>query len=518
MIVIILPLFNFLFSAFLSKIETEINETILTYAILSIVNICLNCYTQNVMENYSTEMVLDFDKNQIEKYGKMDKKSKEKNNFGSFGEKLSRAKNIIFSRYTWGFSCMSSLLSSLVGFCYIIITHNQYHILASFFVFHGMWYYFVTKNMMNNIDTMRQKNREKKNKLYDIIHLLEVRFHNDECLSNDLLEKKKELILIERELNKYWSFLTAVQTIPNYAILILIALCVDKTLYMTLYLISNNLTSSMSSGLYFANQYNIQKTDMKNLEDFWIEKTFKKEYDNVNIPKNINITGILNNFLHVENINIKKGKKYLISGLSGSGKTTFIKGLIGDIDGLTFTDITDITDITDNECFQKEKVIYHGLNFRKQIMYMSQDVRSAIPTSKTTIRELFYNETNDQLIFDALNIVELGHWFANTLKNNLDLQINEAISGGQKTRLALSITLYKAKINNAKWLILDEPDAGLDPELTPRLLKNVLNHYKALTFFLVVHMCECRLAELKINEEWKVENNSIIVTKINSAI
>lgn len=488
---IAIPFVDFVLKAVISKVETQISEQLLIYGFLCIISTLLNHWANLSVKSHATELMVNFEKEQVDKYDRMDKTSKEKSTFSAFTEKLTRAKWAINAKYTWGMMCISSVVSSLVGFCYIVMVNKQYVILFVFFLVHGLWYYFITKDMMKTINDKRQSNRKERSRLYDIVHLLGVRFHNGECSSSDLLEKKVELHMLETGMDGYWSLVTTLQALPNYIVIISIALFVDKTLYLVLYLICNNLTNSISNALGFMNQYNTFQDDLKRLEEFWDDKCFEKEYDQYDIPDIFTLSGFLSEFLTVTYLTIKQGDAIIISGLSGAGKTTLIKGLIGYIPGIVLS------------------TSLHPLSYRKKIMYMCQDARGNVPTSKPTVRELFYGETNDVRIIDSLETVELTTWYIDVLHKNLDLPIEEKISGGQKTRLCLAITLYKARKENVKWLILDEPDSGLDPELSPKLLKKVLSSYKDMTIFLIVHMCECKLRELSITTEWRVEDSQV---------
>jgi ABC-type multidrug transport system fused ATPase/permease subunit len=488
---IIVPVADFLLKATISKVETQIGEQLLLYGVLCIISTLVTHYAHVSMKDYAMVQASKFEEEQIRRYDKLDKISKEKDVFSTFSEKLARAKWATNAKYAWGFMACSSVISSMIAFCYIVITHKQYSILLMFFTVHLFWYYFVTKHMMNQISEKRKDNRIKRSRLIDIISLVGSRFHNGECPAEDYIEKITELYKIEISLDNYWSLVTTYQALPNYVVIILIALFVDKELYIVLYLIANNLTNSISNALGFFNRYNTFQNDLNDFEDFWKDKTFEKEYKQYEIPGTLTICGRLNDFLDVFPKTITQGNVYIIGGLSGAGKSTFVRGLLGFISGVNFS-----TNL-------------HPLSYRKKIKYMCQDTRGTVPTSKTTIRELFYDEPNDERILNVLNTVELTEWYTNILRKNLDTPIEEKISGGQKTRLCLAIILYKARKENAQWLILDEPDSGLDPELAPRLLKRVLNDFSDMTIFLIVHICHCKLRELGVKNYWHVENNVV---------
>ena len=55
------------------------------------------------------------------------------------------------------------------------------------------------------------------------------------------------------------------------------------------------------------------------------------------------------------------------------------------------------------------------------------------------------------------------------MNGNLDIPIGELVipSGGEKTKICFEMTLYRLEKYQFSWLILDEPEQGLDPELAP---------------------------------------------------
>ena len=199
-----------------------------------------------------------------------------------------------------------------------------------------------------------------------------------------------------------------------------------------------------------------------------------------------------------ENINILKGKlqfragdRIRIVGESGSGKTTLIKALQGYIEG-----INGASSYTDN------------------YIYMDQRMREFTPFTKTTLRQLFYDETDDALIIRCLEITNCLQYFNTNLKS-LDVCIGSEISGGQKSRVCLAITLYRLFKNNGKILIVDEPDAGLDTKIAKSVLENIFNNplLKNITIFAIIHLCDCQLSNIRLTRTWEIENKTLKTIK-----
>ena len=483
---------TFVLKTYISNIETQIDETLMFYGILSILSVIVVYLNDVQMNERSMKVVLEFHEKQVKKYSNMDKRSKEKSTIHVFSDKLERAERAIQSKYTWGASVMISVGSSLVGFCYIVIKHKQYKILFAFAFVHICWYFFITKGMMSKINIMRTTNREKRETLNDILSLLLIRIHSDQCSVSQYVPTYSKLEKMDTEQANYWLFVTSLQSLPNYIIMILIAYFVTNKLYLVLYIICNNLTGSIESALHFVNQYNTIQNDLKSLEEFWEGKTFDDKHTQKDIEHNISLYGCVNNFLVIEKpLTVIQGDRIIIDGGSGSGKTTLVKGLLGYLDGLTYSSGN------------------HPLCYKNKIMYMYQNAIEYLPTVRTTIRQLFYDEEDDNLIFDALKTVQLVGWFDKVMRSNLDIMIEERISGGQKRRLCLAITVYQAKKYQVQWLILDEPDAALEDDLSQQMLVEVMNSFPNVTIFMILHMCKCRLEHLGINKKWYVENELV---------
>lgn len=242
------------------------------------------------------------------------------------------------------------------------------------------------------------------------------------------------------------------------------------------------------------NVYKTNQNDIEEVENFWDDKDFNMEYDQKEIPHLLQFHCMVNDIISViytKPLTITQGQKILLSGKSGSGKTTLLKAMLGHVYG-------GIYDSRDNPLCYSDK-----------IEYMCQDARATIPTTRTTIRQIFYDEMDNEKILRALEIVELQEWLSVTFNGDLDAKIENKISGGQKTRLCLAVALYSAMKKNAQWIILDEPDAGIDVELCPNLLKRVINAFPNTTIFLIVHLCPCQLSKIGIKKEWKVGNGGV---------
>ena len=265
----------------------------------------------------------------------------------------------------------------------------------------------------------------------------------------------------------------------------------SKELYPIMLLVCRNIIGTVSAISSFLNHSRIMTRDYKHINEFWNTKKFNVFIEQIDIPNELSFNVNIKDLINECHLDIKQGEHIVISGLSGSGKTTLIRAILGYIKGVYY-------DNSEN-----------SLAYADQIVYMKQSIREDIPVSKTTIRQIFYDEVDYKQILEVLHIVRLTDWFENVMKSDYDKEIDNKISGGEKTSLCLALSLYKVIKTNAKWLILDEPEQGIDTELAPELLYEMM--IPGLTVFMITHLCECQMKKLKITKEWKIKDKNIIV-------
>ena len=166
-----------------------------------------------------------------------------------------------------------------------------------------------------------------------------------------------------------------------------------------------------------------------------------------------------------------KGKTNLIIGQSGSGKTVFLKCLLG----LVKTDSGHIE--FDNKVFVtmsiKERSVLRqeiGMVFQGSALFDSMTVEENIMFPM----QMFTNNEEDEIrdrvnqVIKRVNLV------------NANEKYPDEISGGMKKRVAIA----RAIVMNPKYLFCDEPNSGLDPEtaiLIDNLIQEITEEYNITT-------------------------------------
>lgn len=206
---------------------------------------------------------------------------------------------------------------------------------------------------------------------------------------------------------------------------------------------------------------------------------------------------------------MKPGQCNLIIGSSGSGKTVFMKCLVG----LFHPDSGD--------------VLYDGQNFTRMTVEQKKEIRKQIGM-------LFQGSA----LFSSMTVEEniifpLDMFTKDTRKQKLD-RVNEVlkrvnlegankkfpaeISGGMMKRVGIA----RAIVLNPKYLFVDEPNSGLDPQtsgLIDQLIKEITEEYKITTVInthdmnSVMEIGDHIIYMYQGQKEWEGNNKEIIFSK-----
>ncbi len=167
----------------------------------------------------------------------------------------------------------------------------------------------------------------------------------------------------------------------------------------------------------------------------------------------------------------EKGKTSLVIGQSGSGKTVFLKSLLGlhtpeegeiSFDGRVFSKLNQ------HEKRQIRKEI--GMVFQGSALYDSMTVEENVMFPL----KMFTEDNKVQMLQRVNSVLERVNL------THANAKYPSELSGGMKKRVAIA----RAIVLNPKYLFCDEPNSGLDPQtaiLIDNLIREITREYDIIT-------------------------------------
>lgn len=167
----------------------------------------------------------------------------------------------------------------------------------------------------------------------------------------------------------------------------------------------------------------------------------------------------------------EKGKTNLVIGQSGSGKTVFLKCLLGLFEyeeGSISYDGKIFSNLSRNEKTDLRSEI--GMVFQGSALFDSMTIAENVmfPLRMFTKQSLSEMEDRVDIVLNRVN-----------LENAHNKMPSEA-SGGMQKRVAIA----RAIVNNPKYLFCDEPNSGLDPKtaiVIDNLIQEITDEYQIIT-------------------------------------
>jgi phospholipid/cholesterol/gamma-HCH transport system ATP-binding protein len=206
---------------------------------------------------------------------------------------------------------------------------------------------------------------------------------------------------------------------------------------------------------------------------------------------------------------MEPGKCNLIIGSSGSGKTVFMKCLVG----LFQPDSGDIlyngenfTQMTNDQRKEVRKQI--GMLFQGSALFSSMTVEENIIFPLDMFTNFKYKKKIDRVneVLDRVNLKGANKKFPAEL------------SGGMMKRVGIA----RAIVLNPKYLFVDEPNSGLDPQtsgLIDKLIKEITLEYNITTVVnthdmnSVMEIGDHIIYMYQGHKEWEGNNKEIIFSK-----
>lgn len=190
----------------------------------------------------------------------------------------------------------------------------------------------------------------------------------------------------------------------------------------------------------------------------------------------ISVTNLHKSFGEVEVLkgittHFEQGKTNLIIGQSGSGKTVFLKCLLGLFnynEGEISYNTKKFTSLNDSERRKLRSKI--GMVFQGSALFDSMTIAENIMFPLRMFTKQSVSEMKDRVdaVLNRVNLVNAHH------------KMPSEASGGMQKRVAIA----RAIVNNPKYLFCDEPNSGLDPKtaiVIDNLIQEITKEYNIVT-------------------------------------
>lgn len=221
--------------------------------------------------------------------------------------------------------------------------------------------------------------------------------------------------------------------------------------------------------------------DITALEKAGYQQKSNEELPEIAFSKNIKVESLnykyadkAHSIINNLSVKIEKGGFYVLSGDSGTGKTTFLNLLTGILPP------------------DKGKIIVDGQNiennitsWQSAISYVPQNVFLFDDTIKNNIAPGLFDEKIDHaLLENALEVAQMKD-FISSFPDGINTKIGERgikISGGQRQRIGVARAIY----HQPKLLILDEALSEVDKKTEKKIIEKI-REIDGLTIIFVGH-------------------------------
>jgi ABC-type lipoprotein export system ATPase subunit len=199
----------------------------------------------------------------------------------------------------------------------------------------------------------------------------------------------------------------------------------------------------------------------------------------------------------IGNIKFRRGDKVLISGESGSGKSSFLHAMCGKSQymRIRMTDTAaDAAADTAADATRFDSLLgdIDPLQFAHCCVVYGQTFRETLQLESLTLREVFDSASvNKEPVSDTTILKYCKKTRIDSLitTHGMDSQLSN-LSGGETTRVCLALILWLLEQNDNRCLLLDEPEQGLNYELAVPIIREILTdpEYSNTTIFVVSHV------------------------------
>lgn len=200
------------------------------------------------------------------------------------------------------------------------------------------------------------------------------------------------------------------------------------------------------------------------------------------------------------NLNLEKGEFVYLIGKTGSGKSSLLKTLYGELNLLEGNGNVAEFDLkklnTKRRAFLRRKI---GIVFQDFNLLMDRNVKENLLFVLKATGWKKKNQMEDR-IAEVLDMVGI---------QTKDFKMPHELSGGEQQRLVIA----RALLNNPELILADEPTGNLDPETSDEIMKLLINISKEHNTTILMATHNHSLLEKYPSRTIRVEANRLNDTK-----
>ena len=451
----------------------SISNLVLIIIIFLGVYLIVSTLQQYVVEVLKNKIRYSLNKNLYQSYASRNIESFQKKDSSEMLNEFDNEVNVVIDNYVSSkLNVFSLTISLILGSLYIANLSVEILMFLLFCAFitifiNSIFKNRLKKNQMNYLDSMKQWLCSIKNLCRCFSDIKILNLEKVFCVNLDIENKNIEQSTLKN--NGFIKILTSINSFISQAMFFLTLLFGIVLIHYNRLTVGQLLGIAQASNMVimpivnYANLRNMiqsSKPVLQKLLDNSICSeenepiVFDEQIHNIKI-KHLSYSYGVRQILDLSNLVIDQGKKYLVIGKSGDGKSTFLDILTKQkkVDGIYVND-KDLKDVQFSTYADK----FSYVNQDNDLLPFSfeQNITLGRKMSKYSLKDLV-------TIFNLESIFDKE-------RDNLDFE-HLNLSGGEKQRICLARAMYR----NKKWLFLDEAFSAIDKTNSDRIHQFILS-------------------------------------------
>jgi ABC-type Mn2+/Zn2+ transport system ATPase subunit len=393
----------------------------------------------------------------------------------------------------WGMQSLTSTIGQMISSIVLLIGMDFHWYDAIAFVLFGVVFWRVLMPLQKIMTERMEIHRKKYDVCNNLMSFRSDEFQNKECPPEEISGILTDPISYDGKIRPLYTYTFRTIDLTMIAIMYIYAWFLpNDNLFAVKYVLVNTVSSAINSIAQFGTQYHRYCNEYQKYYKLFSDPELK--YDEYVEPQKLPEELVLervelrrgNYVISCDSpISIKQADQVGIQGPSGAGKSTFSDAVMGFIPGISLDNGVNIRAYA-------HQIVCHLQNAQsKQLgcINIKTVFRSDDEQKIREVLDLFFEQDELKRVLDGIDS-----------EKPFDQDINEKMSGGQKTRFFLAMTLFKAIQKEAKIIFLDEPEQGQDPDLQIKSFNSIYSFGRehGLTIFWITHMRPEPLAETQI--------------------